>query len=104
MHNTTYQTIATNLITKILTDGRYLLNDKGFVIAHKDDDGNIMEFAAYKDDGDNVMVPVYRGIYADKAANAYIEIVGAFIAIGDATKHFRENSARKSIIDVGIYS
>lgn len=92
-----YYKAATKMIQSIIVKGRHIQNEKGMIIGHKDKDGNITGFAAYKgthnEKGTTYMEPLYQGIYADKAAEHYVKQVGPLVAFGEAVKFFREQNA-----------
>jgi hypothetical protein len=95
----TYHKIAIDLIVRILTQGKTLTSKTGLVMSQKNTNNELIGFGAYKGDDNTMMVALYEGIDATKAADAYVKLVGPINAIGDSVKFFRAQNATITIAE-----
>lgn len=94
---------ASNLIIKILHQGRNLHTDNAALIINRDKEKKVVGISTYKKiettDKSLHFARVYSGISVSAAISEYIAATGGELAaIGDAVKFFRDNEAT-SIID-----
>ena len=85
-----YEIIATNLIKRIIERGNAdLESDSGVILsAQTRDDGSFAICVCVDSKDTNTWLETTD---ANAAAKHYIDAVGAFAAMGDATKFFREH-------------
>lgn len=80
---------AAQLVCEVLLQGGLLICSRGLVM-HKTSIEGLTTFAFFRNSHPNANAEeVYNGIAAEKAALAFTEWVGAFEALGLATKWFR---------------
>lgn len=93
-----HKQIAENMIENILLQGNHIRSamtqpDTYITIAgYKDESGKVVGFGVYNGQENN-MQTIYEGDQIKEAIESYINILGPFVAMGNAIKFFRENNA-----------